>query len=125
MKLWLRALWPGLCISLLWMGLSGLAEAEKVTLNLQFSEGRKARYKNTHRIEYFSDQAELIISTQGSMRMSIDSQWRSTEEIQKPEPEPMEEIPEGILAVKALVEKGSGKAVFLGKMQTWEQFGPR
>ena len=96
--------------------------AEPVELKLKFPEGRKARYKHKFRIEYFSNLAEQIVSQSGSMRVIVDNEWRSHEEVVVPEAEPGKEIPEGIMGVMAEIKKGASAAIFLGEKQTYEQY---
>ena len=112
----------GLCS--LFLAMAGPVDAQKVKLKLQFPEGRKARYKNSTSFEYFSDRAELILmSDGGSLRARIDGEWRSHEDVVKPEPDPpSEKIEPGVVGIRAQIRKGDSRAIFLGERQTYEQF---
>lgn len=96
--------------------------AEKVTVTLKYPEGRTVEYKNKYRYEYYSNRAELIVMQSGSMRMSVENEWRSEETVKKPEPLPNEEIAEGVMAVQADINKAASAAIFLGEKQTYEQY---
>lgn len=118
MKNWLQYLTIGAVVVL---G-AATAQAEKVNLELKYPEGRVAEYKNKYRFEYYSNRAELIVMQSGSMRASVESEWRSNETIMKPEPLPNEEIPEGVMAVRSEIHKAASAAIFLGEKQTYEQY---
>jgi len=62
-------------------GWAELANAEKVTLALKYPMGRTAEYKNKYRFEYYSNQAEQIVSQSGSMRVIVENEWRSNETV--------------------------------------------
>lgn len=96
--------------------------AEKVELKLTHPEGRTIEYKNKYRFEYFSNRAELIVMQNGSMRVIVENEWRSNETVTKPEVLPNEEIAEGVVGLKAVVNKAASAAIFLGEKQTYEQY---
>ena len=98
------------------------ANAEKVALVLKYPDGRIAEYKNKYRFEYFSNRAELIVMQSGSVRAIIESEWRSSEAVGPAETLPNEEVPEGVIGVKAVITKAASSAIFLGEKQTYEQY---
>ncbi|MBT3603255.1 MAG: hypothetical protein HOE48_08070 [Candidatus Latescibacteria bacterium] len=100
----------------------GPVQAEKVELKLKHPEGRTVEYKNKYRFEYFSNRAELIVMQNGSMRVIVESEWRSNEKVTKPEALPNEEIAEGVVGLQATVNKAASAAIFLGEKQTYEQY---
>lgn len=115
------------CFQLLFLGVlvaiwTVPIRAEKVTLALKYPEGRTAEYKNKYRFEYFSNRAELIVMSSGTMRASIESEWHSTEMVTKPAALPNEEIADGVMSVKANIKKAASAAIFLGEKQTYEQY---
>ena len=97
-------------------------QAEKVTLSLKHPKGRTAEYKNKYRFEYFSNRAELIVMSTGTMRTSIESEWTSEETITDPNFLPQEEAVEGVVGVNAKIKKAASAAIFLGEKQTYEQY---
>ena len=115
-------IWKLLVVAGLLVGITGAGWAQPVDLKLKFPEGRKARYKNKFRVEYFSNLAEQIVMQSGSIRVIIDNEWRSYEEVVKPEALPKEEIPEGVMGIRAEIKKGVSSAIFLGEKQTYEQY---
>ena len=103
-------------------GTAGHGWAEPVMLNLKFPEGRKARYRHKFRIEYFSNLAEQIVMQSGSIRVIVDNEWRSHEQVVKAEAPPKKEVPEGSMGIRAEIKKGASAAIFLGEKQTYEQY---
>ncbi len=95
---------------------------EPVTLELKYPMGRKLRYKNKYALEYYSNRAELIIMSAGSMRVNVDGEWRSIEEVIVPVALPSEEVPEGTIGIRATINSGASRAIFLGERQTYEQY---
>ena len=89
---------------------------------LKFPEGRKARYKHKFRVEYYSNQGEQIVMRSGHIRVIIDNEWRSHEEVVVPQALPGRTIPEGVMGIRAEIKKGASAAIFLGEKQTYEQF---
>ncbi|MDP6037766.1 MAG: hypothetical protein QGG64_04390 [Candidatus Latescibacteria bacterium] len=115
-------MWKWLVVAGLLVSTAGGGWAQPVDLKLKFPEGRKARYKSKFRIEYFSNLAEQIVMQSGKMRVIVDNEWRSHEEVVKPEALPKEEIPEGVMGIRAEIKKGASSAIFLGEKQTYEQY---
>ena len=96
--------------------------AQPTALALKFPEGRKARYKHKFRVEYYSNMGEQIVMQSGHIRVIIDNEWRSHEEVVVPQALPGKTIPEGVMGVRAEIKKGASAAIFLGEKQTYEQF---
>jgi hypothetical protein len=117
MRLWKWAIVVGLLA-----GTAGNGWAEPIELKLKFPEGRKARYKHKFRVEYFSNLAEQIVNQSGSMRVIVDNEWRSHEQVVVPETLPGKEIPKGNMGIRAEIKKGASAAIFLGEKQTYEQY---
>jgi hypothetical protein len=103
-------------------GWAELANAEKVTLALKYPMGRTAEYKNKYRFEYYSNQAEQIVSQSGSMRVIVENEWRSNETVTQVEALQDEVIEEGVVGVKASVNKAASSAIFLGEKLTYERY---
>ena len=96
--------------------------AQPIALELKFPEGRKAQYKHKFRVEYYSNQGEQIVMQSGHIRVTIDNEWRSHEEVVVPQALRGKTIPEGVMGVRAEIKKGASAAIFLGEKQTYEQF---
>jgi hypothetical protein len=105
-----------------WVGTTFSSDAQTVDLTLKYPEGRQAEYKNRYRFEYYSNRAELIVMQSGSMRVIVESEWRSNEITRKPEPLPDEEIADGVMAINASLSNSASSAIFLGEKQTYEQY---
>ena len=58
----------------------------------------------------------------GSIRVIIDNEWRSHEEVVVLQALPGKTIPEGVMGIRAEIQKGAGAAIFLGEKQTYEQY---
>lgn len=114
----------GCAVVVLAGGFSDVA-AEPVALKLNDNLGRKALYRNKYSFEYYGNRAELILTStsgSGSIRVNVDGEWRTQEEVVPPVALPNEEIPEGVAGVLAKVNNGASRAVFLGERQTYEQY---
>jgi len=99
--------------------------AESVALKLNDPIGRTASYRNKYSFEYYGNRAELILTStsgSGSLRVNVDGEWRTREEVVQPVALPNEEVPEGVVGVLAKVNNGSSRAVFMGERQTYEQY---
>lgn len=115
-------MWKLTLIFGLLIGMVADAGAQATALSLTFPEGRKARYKHKFRVEYYSNQGEQIVMQSGHIRVIIDNEWRSHEEVIVPQALPGKTIPEGVMGVRAVIKKGASAAIFLGEKQTYEQF---
>ena len=117
MHMWKLTLILGLLV-----GVAADCWAQATAVELKFPEGRKARYKHKFRVEYYSNLGEQIVMQSGSIRVIIDNEWRSHEEVVVPQALPGKEIPEGVMGIRAEIQKGAGAAIFLGEKQTYEQY---
>lgn len=117
-------------------------QAQPVTLKLAHPEGRTVQYKHTHRLFYFSNQAEILFGVQemgadiddegnfnfssdfsrgASFEMDISGEWVSREVVM-----PLaEDHPDSLMDVariKATILSADSRAVLAGDRLTYEQY---
>ena len=109
MHMWKLTLILGLLV-----GVAADCWAQATAVELKFPEGRKARYKHKFRVEYYSNLGEQIVMQSGSIRVIIDNEWRSHEEVVVPQALPGKEIPEGGDGYSRRDSKGCGCGDFFG-----------